>query len=106
MSEGATSSQTAAVKNKKVSSNNVSINSGTASGNINIPQLASFDPSSLIGKVTYELNSDNIITWQMFIRGIFQYYGVEDWLDRNHTSKVAIDPMDIEQEDKRIKVPF
>ena len=47
----------------------------------NIPQIKRFDPSVLIGKVIYELDSNNIITWQLFMRGILQYY--------DHTPKVS-----------------
>jgi len=58
--------------------------------NNNIPQIKRFDPSVLIGKVIYELDSNNIITWQLFMRGIFQYYDLEEWVDIDHTPKVPI----------------
>ena len=44
---------------------------------INIPK---FDPTTLIGKVSYELNNENIANWQNFIRGILRFYNLEDWL--------------------------
>ena len=56
----------------------------------NIPQIKRFDPSVLIGKVIYELDSNNIITWQLFMRGILQYYDLEEWVDIDHTPKVPI----------------
>ena len=55
----------------------------------NTPQIKIFDPSVLIGKVIYELDN-NIITWQLLMKGILQYYDLEDWVDIDHTPKVPI----------------
>jgi len=50
-----------------------------------------FDPSKFLGKITYELNSKNFLTWQFFVKGILRHYKLDDWVEQEHTPKTRED---------------
>ena len=72
---------------------NNSINNPVINPAINPTQnnFPNFDPSKFLGKITYELSTKNIITWQLFVRGILRFYGLEEWVLKDHTPKVRVD---------------
>ncbi|ORX76523.1 hypothetical protein BCR32DRAFT_248689 [Anaeromyces robustus] len=59
--------------------------SNTAGSNIKYPD---FDPSTFMTKAVFELNHDNFLIWQTYVKNILECYGLEERINVDKTEKV------------------